>query len=69
MVEGMALGEQVLLGWWFMQSFTLFDMLWVGLAVVTAAKIGANGPGRIALPQPLGADVTSFGDESVDAES
>ena len=34
-VEGMDFDELVVLAWWFIQSFTLFDILWVGLAVVT----------------------------------
>jgi phosphate/sulfate permease len=40
--EGMAFGEQETLNWWFLQSFTIFDLLWVGLAVVTAFKMGAG---------------------------
>ncbi len=40
--ENMALDEQETIKWWFMQSFTIFDLLWVGLAVVTAFKLGAG---------------------------
>ena len=47
---GLAFGEQEALTWWFIQSFTLFDILWVGLAVGTAAKIGAGGVGAMARP-------------------
>ena len=40
--EDMALGEQEMLNWWFLQSFTIYDILWVGLAVVTAFRLGAG---------------------------
>ena len=40
--QEMALGEQEMLNWLFLQSFTIFDILWVGLAVVTAFKLGAG---------------------------
>ncbi len=40
--QEMALGEQETLNWWFLQSFTIFDLLWVALAVVTAFKLGAG---------------------------
>ncbi len=55
--QGMAFGQLEMLGWWFIQSFSLFDILWVGFAVWTAAKIGAHGPRRIAVPGPLEAEV------------
>ena len=42
--QNMALGEQETLKSWFLQSFTIFDLLWVGLAVVTAFKLGAGLP-------------------------
>ncbi len=42
LAEGMVFNEQEMLNWGFMQSFTLFDILWVGLAVVTAFKLGAG---------------------------
>lgn len=40
--QDMALGEQEMLNWWFLQSFTIYDILWVGLAVVTAFRLGAG---------------------------
>ncbi len=48
--QDMALGEQETLNWWFLQSFTIFDILWVGLAVVTAFKLGA---GMQVMPETL----------------
>ena len=48
--QNMALGEQEMLNWWFLQSFTIFDILWVGLAVVTAFKLGA---GMQVMPETL----------------
>jgi len=48
--QNMAVGEQETLKWWFMQSFTIFDLLWVGLAVVTAFKLGA---GKEVMPEAL----------------
>ncbi len=55
---GLAFGEFLgILGGGFSQSFSLFDILWVGLAVVTAYKIGAHGPRRIAVPRPLEAEI------------
>ncbi len=42
LAEGMVFNEQEMLNWGFVQSFTLFDILWVGLAVVTAFKLGAG---------------------------
>ena len=47
---GMAFEEQEALNWWFIQSFTVFDILWVGLAVVTAFKLGA---GMQVMPETL----------------
>lgn len=42
--EDQAYGEQVLMSWAFRQSFSPFDLLWLGLAIYTAAKIGAGAP-------------------------
>ena len=43
MSEGRALAEAQLTNYGFIQSFSLFDILWVVLAVGTAAKLGAGG--------------------------
>ncbi|MEE8156332.1 MAG: hypothetical protein V3T53_15365 [Phycisphaerales bacterium] len=43
MSEGRALAEAQLTSYGFVQSFGLFDILWVVLAVGTAAKLGAGG--------------------------
>ncbi len=48
--QDMALGEQETLNWWFLQSFTIFDILWVGLAMVTAYQLGA---GMKTMPETL----------------
>ena len=40
-VAGMAFNEQEIVKQGFLQSFTPFDLLWVGLAVVAAFKLGA----------------------------
>lgn len=50
------MSEQDILFWAFVSSFTLFDLLWVGLAVATAARIGARGPWDLSFPQPVGFD-------------
>lgn len=42
LAEGLAFDEQEMLAFGFIQSFTLFDVLWVGLAVVTAFRLGAG---------------------------
>jgi hypothetical protein len=42
LAEGLAFNEQEMLVFGILQSFTLFDILWVGLAVVTAFKLGAG---------------------------
>lgn len=55
-VEMTAADKHEMLTWWFISSFSLFDILWIGLAVVTAAKIGYSGTGEIALPRPLEAE-------------
>ena len=43
MSEGTAFAEAQLTNYGFVQSFSLFDILWVVLAVGTAAKLGAGG--------------------------
>lgn len=43
MSAGRALAEAELTNYGFIQSFSLFDILWIVLAVGTAAKLGAGG--------------------------
>ena len=40
-VAGMAFNEQEMVNQEFLQSFTVYDLFWGGLAVVTAFKLGA----------------------------